>query len=67
MKTQHQHAETGRQKAADRAHGMNWLLQQPNRPTKEELIELRRRRPELWNGYKDKSHEEAPRPPQDGV
>lgn len=54
--TQRDLAESARRRSAQQAHDTNWLLQQDNRPTAEELERLRQRNPRLWSKYQDKSH-----------
>lgn len=49
--TQYQLAESARRAAARRAHALNEMMQDPNRPTLAELAKLRASRPELWNAF----------------
>jgi predicted Abi (CAAX) family protease len=49
--TQLQLCNAAHRKIADHFEIINWLSQQENRPTKEELTKLRQKNPALWNLY----------------
>lgn len=49
--TQLQLCYASNRKVADHYNFINWLSQQENRPTKEELVKLRQKNPALWGAY----------------
>lgn len=51
--TQHDLAESGRRRAARKAHAVNWMMHQDNRPTAEELKRLREKNPTVWDSFPD--------------
>lgn len=53
--TQLELAEGARRKTANRAHAINDMMHDDNRPTRAELAKLREKRPELWNAFPESS------------
>jgi len=51
MKTQIQHFYSSHNTISAKMQFMDWLTQQTNKPTPEELKILRAKNPSLWSGY----------------